>query len=71
VAPLIFADQYLEFATVLPSNFFYGIGEHEDNFAHKAIWKSFTLWNRDVPPEVNATKFYSFFRFKLKIIFKT
>jgi hypothetical protein len=55
---MIFADQYLEFATVLPNSYFYGIGEHEDNFAHKAIWKSFTLWNRDVPPEVIKKLFH-------------
>jgi hypothetical protein len=53
VAPMIYADQYLEFSTSLTNGYFYGIGEHRDNLAHTATWKSLTLWNRDVPPSVS------------------
>lgn len=52
VAPLIYADQYIQFSTILPNFYFYGIGEHRDNLAHKAVWKSFTMWNRDIQPRV-------------------
>jgi lysosomal alpha-glucosidase len=38
----------------LVSNYFYGIGEHRDNLAHKTSWSSFTLWNRDTSPSTNT-----------------
>ena len=60
VGPLVYADQYIEFSTSLPSNSFYGIGEHRDNFAHQTAWNTFTLWNRDVPPTVKNIFFFTF-----------
>nr|XP_006112923.1 lysosomal alpha-glucosidase [Pelodiscus sinensis]XP_006112924.1 lysosomal alpha-glucosidase [Pelodiscus sinensis]XP_006112926.1 lysosomal alpha-glucosidase [Pelodiscus sinensis] len=50
VAPLIFADQFLQISTVLPSIFLYGLGEHRSHFLHSLDWSTLTLWARDVPP---------------------
>ncbi|NXC83549.1 LYAG glucosidase, partial [Cercotrichas coryphoeus] len=50
VAPLIFADQFLQISTSLPSKFLYGLGEHRDSFLHSLDWNTLTLWARDVSP---------------------
>ncbi|KGL75080.1 Lysosomal alpha-glucosidase, partial [Tinamus guttatus] len=50
VAPLIFADQFLQISTALPSPFLYGLGEHRTNLLHSLDWITLTLWARDVPP---------------------
>uniref|UniRef100_A0A7M4G243 Integrator complex subunit 1 n=1 Tax=Crocodylus porosus TaxID=8502 RepID=A0A7M4G243_CROPO len=50
VAPLIFADQFLQISTTLPSTFLYGLGEHRSSFLHSLDWNTLTLWARDVPP---------------------
>nr|XP_008162912.2 lysosomal alpha-glucosidase-like isoform X1 [Chrysemys picta bellii] len=50
VAPLIFADQFLQISTILPSKFLYGLGEHRSSFLHSLDWSTLTLWARDVPP---------------------
>lgn len=54
VAPLIYADQYIQFSTRLVNKIFYGIGEHQDSLAHTADWNKYTFWNRDIPPTVNT-----------------
>ncbi|KFW04784.1 Lysosomal alpha-glucosidase, partial [Eurypyga helias] len=50
VAPLIFADQFLQISTSLPSRFLYGLGEHRSTFLHSLDWNTLTLWARDVSP---------------------
>ncbi|NWU25668.1 LYAG glucosidase, partial [Dyaphorophyia castanea] len=50
VAPLIFADQFLQISTSLPSKFLYGLGEHRGSFLHSLDWNTLTLWARDVAP---------------------
>ncbi|KFZ60444.1 Lysosomal alpha-glucosidase, partial [Podiceps cristatus] len=50
VAPLIFADQFLQIATSLPSRFLYGLGEHRGTLLHSLDWNTLTLWARDVSP---------------------
>ncbi|KFP18506.1 Lysosomal alpha-glucosidase, partial [Egretta garzetta] len=50
VAPLIFADQFLQIATLLPSRFLYGLGEHRGTLLHSLDWSTLTLWARDVAP---------------------
>ncbi|XP_038618803.1 lysosomal alpha-glucosidase-like [Tachyglossus aculeatus] len=50
VAPLIFADQFLQISTLLPSEFVYGLGEHRHGFLHQLNWTTLTLWAQDVPP---------------------
>lgn len=52
VAPLIFADQFLQIATSLPSRFLYGLGEHRGTLLHSLDWNTLTLWARDVSPTV-------------------
>lgn len=52
MAPLIFADQFLQISTSLPSKFLYGLGEHRGSFLHSLDWNTLTLWARDVPPTV-------------------
>lgn len=52
VAPLIFADQFLQISTSLPSSFLYGLGEHRSTFLHSLDWNTLTLWARDVSPTV-------------------
>jgi len=46
VAPLIYADQYIQFSTMLVNQHFYGVGEHRDVLAHDTMWNGFTMWNR-------------------------
>ncbi|KAF0037092.1 hypothetical protein F2P81_009966 [Scophthalmus maximus] len=50
VAPLFYADQFLQFSTSLPSRFVYGLGEHRSTFLHDVQWNTLTMWARDVPP---------------------
>ncbi|KFW84426.1 Lysosomal alpha-glucosidase, partial [Manacus vitellinus] len=50
VAPLIFADQFLQISTSLPSRFLYGLGEHRGSLLHSLDWNTLTLWARDVAP---------------------
>uniref|UniRef100_A0A8C9UDN8 P-type domain-containing protein n=1 Tax=Serinus canaria TaxID=9135 RepID=A0A8C9UDN8_SERCA len=50
VAPLIFADQFLQISTLLPSKFLYGLGEHRGSLLHSLYWNTLTLWARDVSP---------------------
>ncbi|NWX89039.1 LYAG glucosidase, partial [Nothoprocta pentlandii] len=50
VAPLIFANQFLQISTALPSPFLYGLGEHRTSLLHSLDWVTLTLWARDVPP---------------------
>lgn len=52
MAPLIFADQFLQIATLLPSRFLYGLGEHRGTLLHSLDWSTLTLWARDVAPTV-------------------
>uniref|UniRef100_H9GHK5 P-type domain-containing protein n=1 Tax=Anolis carolinensis TaxID=28377 RepID=H9GHK5_ANOCA len=50
MAPLFFADQFLQISTLLPSSYLYGLGEHRSNFLHSLEWNTLTFWARDVPP---------------------
>uniref|UniRef100_A0AAX7SUU2 P-type domain-containing protein n=1 Tax=Astatotilapia calliptera TaxID=8154 RepID=A0AAX7SUU2_ASTCA len=50
VAPLFYADQFLQFSTSLPTQFIYGLGEHRSTFLHDVHWNTLTMWARDVPP---------------------
>lgn len=52
VAPLFYADQFLQMSTSLPSPFIYGLAEHRSSFLHDVHWNTLTMWARDVPPLV-------------------
>lgn len=51
LAPLFYADQFLQISTTLASGFIYGLGEHRSNLLHDVQWKTFTMWTRDAAPE--------------------
>ncbi|XP_005001486.1 lysosomal alpha-glucosidase isoform X2 [Cavia porcellus] len=50
VAPLIFADQFLQLSTSLPSQYITGLAEHLSPLMLKTEWTRVTLWNRDLAP---------------------
>lgn len=54
VAPLFYADQFLQISTSLPSRFVYGLGEHRAAFLHDVQWNTLTMWARDAAPVVNS-----------------
>ncbi|XP_051878369.1 lysosomal alpha-glucosidase-like isoform X2 [Pristis pectinata] len=51
VAPLFFADQFLQMSTSLPSTYLYGLGEHRAGFLHSVQWNTLTFWARDIAPQ--------------------
>lgn len=53
VAPLLFADQYLQLSTALASSLVSGLGEHYTSLLLDLNWTSLTLWNRDMAPHVS------------------
>ncbi|CAH2328973.1 lysosomal alpha-glucosidase [Pelobates cultripes] len=54
VAPLLFADQFLEISTSLASEYLYGLGEHLTSLNHDLKWNRLTFWNRDLIPAKNS-----------------
>uniref|UniRef100_A0A7N6FL29 Uncharacterized protein n=1 Tax=Anabas testudineus TaxID=64144 RepID=A0A7N6FL29_ANATE len=66
VAPLFYADQFLQFSTSLPSQFIYGLGEHRSTFLHDVHWNTLTMWARDVPP-MEKTNLYGVHPFYLAV----
>ncbi|KAM6939968.1 lysosomal alpha-glucosidase [Xenentodon cancila] len=64
VAPLFYADQFLQFSTSLPSRYIYGLGEHRSTFLHDVSWNTLTMWARDVPP-MEQTNLYGVHPFYL------
>ncbi|XP_026936724.1 lysosomal alpha-glucosidase isoform X2 [Sagmatias obliquidens] len=50
VAPLFFADQFLQLSTSLPSQHITGLAEHLGPLMLSTNWTKVTLWNRDVAP---------------------
>ncbi|KAM6905326.1 lysosomal alpha-glucosidase [Xenentodon cancila] len=59
VAPLLFADQYLQLSTTLASSLVSGLGEHYTSLILDLNWTSLTLWNRDMAPHVDANLYGS------------
>jgi len=55
VAPLVYADQFLQISSRLSSEFLYGLGEHKAKLLHNAsIWQQYALWAKDEHPTVSA-----------------
>lgn len=52
MAPLIFADQFLQLATSLASRYITGLAEHLSPLMLSTNWTRITLWNRDLAPTV-------------------
>ncbi|XP_077184313.1 lysosomal alpha-glucosidase [Paroedura picta] len=59
VAPLFYADQFLQISTSLPSGFISGLGEHLTPLLLNVSWTKVTLWNRDMPPAPSANLYGS------------
>ncbi|KAM9296667.1 lysosomal alpha-glucosidase-like, partial [Gastrophryne carolinensis] len=59
VAPLLFADQFLQLSTSLPSHHVYGLGEHLTSLDLGTEWSRFTFWNRDAAPVKDANLYGS------------
>lgn len=54
VAPLFFADQFLQLSTSLPSRYVTGLAEHLGPLMLNTNWTKITLWNRDIAPTVQG-----------------
>ncbi|XP_077867590.1 sucrase-isomaltase, intestinal-like [Saccoglossus kowalevskii] len=53
VGGFIFADQFLQISTTLPSDYVYGLGEHEHaSFRHDMAWQTWGSFSRDQGPAV-------------------
>uniref|UniRef100_A0A4W4EG98 Lysosomal alpha-glucosidase n=1 Tax=Electrophorus electricus TaxID=8005 RepID=A0A4W4EG98_ELEEL len=59
VAPLLYADQYLQLSTLLASSLVSGLGEHYTHLTLDLNWTSVTLWNRDMAPHSDANLYGS------------
>lgn len=58
-APLIFADQFIQFSAVLSSSRLYGLGEHEGPLMKNMTFRQLAFWARDVPPTLNTNLYGS------------
>ncbi|KAF4522943.1 hypothetical protein B566_EDAN012638 [Ephemera danica] len=47
----IFANQFLQLSSMLPSTFLYGLGEHRSTLRLNTHWERFTLFNHDSIPQ--------------------
>ncbi|XP_054313799.2 lysosomal alpha-glucosidase isoform X2 [Pongo pygmaeus] len=59
VAPLFFADQFLQLSTSLPSQYITGLAEHLSPLMLSTSWTRVTLWNRDLAPTPGANLYGS------------
>uniref|UniRef100_A0A8C5G4A0 Lysosomal alpha-glucosidase n=1 Tax=Gouania willdenowi TaxID=441366 RepID=A0A8C5G4A0_GOUWI len=59
VAPLLFADQYLQLSTMLASTLVSGLGEHYTTLILDLNWTSLTFWNRDMAPHADVNLYGS------------
>ncbi|MBZ3891739.1 Lysosomal alpha-glucosidase [Sciurus carolinensis] len=59
VAPLFFADQFLQLSTSLPSRYVVGLAEHLSPLMLGTNWTKISLWNRDLAPTPSANLYGS------------
>lgn len=57
VAPLFYADQFLQMSTSLSTAFIYGLAEHRTAFLQDVHWNTLSMWARDEPPTVRENLF--------------
>ncbi|KAF7653977.1 hypothetical protein LDENG_00076250, partial [Lucifuga dentata] len=66
VAPLVFADQYLQLSAKLPSHNIYGLGEHvHKRYHHDTNWKTWPIFTRDAFPNGGTHNLYGHYPFFL------
>uniref|UniRef100_A0A8B9T9B9 P-type domain-containing protein n=1 Tax=Anas platyrhynchos TaxID=8839 RepID=A0A8B9T9B9_ANAPL len=59
IGPLVYADQFLQLSTKLPSSNVYGVGEHvHKQFQHDVNWKTWPMFSRDSAPSGNMDNLY-------------
>ncbi|XP_072882266.1 lysosomal alpha-glucosidase-like [Hemitrygon akajei] len=59
VAPLFYADQFLQISTSLATRHITGLGEHMTNLILDVNWTHLTFWNRDQSPGLNSNLYGS------------
>ncbi|XP_056297994.1 sucrase-isomaltase, intestinal [Pseudoliparis swirei] len=66
MAPLVFADQYLQMSAKLPSHNIYGLGEHvHQQYRHDTNWKTWPIFTRDAFPNGGTHNLYGHYPFFL------
>ncbi|XP_041850420.1 maltase-glucoamylase, intestinal [Melanotaenia boesemani] len=66
MAPLVFADQYLQVSARLPSHNIYGIGEHvHTRYRHDTNWRTWPIFSRDSFPNGGTHNLYGHYPFFL------
>ncbi|CAL8350989.1 unnamed protein product [Lota lota] len=66
MAPLVFADQYLQLSAKLPSHNIYGLGEHvHKQYRHDTNWKTWPIFTRDAFPNGGTHNLYGHYPFFL------
>lgn len=56
---LVFAEQFLQLSSRLPSPYIYGLGQHKSPLRRSVSWQRFTLFNRDRSPVENMNLYGS------------
>ncbi|KAG8565065.1 hypothetical protein GDO81_012696 [Engystomops pustulosus] len=57
MAPLLFAEQFIQISTGLSSNFLYGLGEHLTSLNLDLNWTTLTFWNRGLVPRKDTNMY--------------
>ncbi|XP_054598752.1 sucrase-isomaltase, intestinal isoform X2 [Nothobranchius furzeri] len=66
MAPLVFADQYLQLSAKLPSHNIYGLGEHvHTRYRHDTNWRTWPIFTRDSFPNGGTHNLYGHYPFFL------
>uniref|UniRef100_A0A665W316 alpha-glucosidase n=1 Tax=Echeneis naucrates TaxID=173247 RepID=A0A665W316_ECHNA len=66
MAPLVFADQYLQLSAKLPSHNIYGLGEHvHTRYRHDTNWRTWPIFTRDAFPNGGTHNLYGHYPFFL------
>ncbi|XP_015233743.1 PREDICTED: sucrase-isomaltase, intestinal [Cyprinodon variegatus] len=66
MAPLVFADQYIQLSAKLPSQYIYGLGEHvHQRYRHDMNWRTWPIFTRDAFPNGGTHNLYGQYPFFL------